>query len=302
MTQQDTDLAYEILDMVLESFEVKPEKVLFQTEIDNTPRPPGLSLSSSGKSERYLAHMLSGTDKKDSQPRYMAGMDMGSLAHDYIRWCLEQHPDVEMSDAEREVELLVGPFNVAEGDPGHGVRGHIDGFIKFGDKRILLDIKCVNLYTFNDLDPRNPHDNWFKRTRTWAAGNYVFDAVEAFAHDMFKKDYIAQVACYEAALADEGEKWDATAFILYCRDTSHIGVGIFNPGEDEWEEIVGQARKRMAKVLDNPDPFEYDTCWDAAEGAEPHKVCQYCPYVEECFKLKTRVYRGKPRMQILEIR
>jgi len=287
LTQSDTDFAYQILDIVLESFELKPEKVSFQVELDNTPRPPGLSLSSAGKAHRYLAHMVQGTDKKDGQARYLAGLDMGSIAHDYLRECIFAHPDVTLTDAEREVTLA-------------GTNGHIDGFITFDGLRVLLDIKCVNLYTFNSLDPRNPHDNWYKRTRSWAAGNFVFDAVEAFQNDDFKKDYIAQVACYEAALSAEGEEWDATAFILYCRDTSHIAVGLFHPAN--WQEIVDGTQEKIATVLDNPDPFEYDTCWDAVVGASPHIVCQYCPYLNECFDIKTTVYRGKPRHQILSIR
>ncbi len=293
MTSSDKDLAYKILDVIMESFEVKPETMDFPVALDNSPRPIGLSLSSAGKEKRYLAHMLKGSPKKASQARYLAGLDMGSIAHDYIRVVVGAHPDVILSDAERTVKLEVHAENTY-------VPGHIDGFIEFDDKRILIDIKCVNLYTFNELDPRNPETNWWARSRKWAAGNYVFDAVDAFKDDNFKKTYIDQIACYEAGLMEEGEDWDATAFILYCRDTSHFAVGIFNPPDAD--KIVQNAIEKMQEVLDNPDPLGYDTCWEAAIGASPHIVCQYCPYVNECFDLATTVFRGKPRFNIKRIK
>ncbi|KKM60041.1 hypothetical protein LCGC14_1545780, partial [marine sediment metagenome] len=203
MTDSDKDLAYKILDVIMESFEVKPETMDFPVALDNSPRPTGLSLSSAGKEKRYLAHMLKGSPKKASQARYLAGLDMGSIAHDYIRMIVGAHPDVTLSDAERTVNLRIQAGEPtydeywAEGQEDY-VKGHIDGFIEFDDKRILIDIKCVNLYTFNELDPRNPETNWWARSRKWAAGNYVFDAVDAFKDDNFKKPYIDQIACYEA--------------------------------------------------------------------------------------------------------
>ncbi|KKK89221.1 hypothetical protein LCGC14_2735310, partial [marine sediment metagenome] len=87
---------------------------------------------------------------------------------------------------------------------------------------------------------------------------------------------------------------------LYCRDTSHFAVGIFNPPDAD--KIVQNAKEKMQEVLDNPDPLGYDTCWEAAVGTSPHIVCQYCPYVDECFDLTTTVFRGKPRFQIKRIK
>ena len=300
MTDSDKDLAYKILDVIMESFEVKPETMDFPVALDNSPRPTGLSLSSAGKEKRYLAHMRKGSPEKASQARYLAGLDMGSIAHDYIRMIVGTHPDITLSDAERTVRLQLDTVVDPPRGPEDSVPGHIDGFIEFDDKRILIDIKCVNLYTFNELDPRNPETNWWARSRKWAAGNYVFDAVDAFKNDNFKKPYIDQIACYEAGLMAEGEEWDATAFILYCRDTSHFAVGIFNPPDAN--KIVQNAKEKMQEVLDNPDPLGYDTCWEAAVGASPHIVCQYCEYVDECFDLTTTVFRGKPRFQIKRIK
>jgi hypothetical protein len=293
MNQADKDLGYQILDVLLEAMEGRPLVMDVHSRLDNSPRPPGMSLSSAGKGTRQLAWMSRGVPGKPASARYMTTMDMGSLAHDYLRQAINNHEECSFTDEERTVNLQVGDGTVS---------GHIDGFFLFKDLKILLDIKCVNLYTFNDLDPRNPETNWWARAKKWNAGNYVFDAIPTFSGDIFKNDYIAQIACYEQALADEGESWDATAFLLYCRDTGHIAVGIFNPDEAAQDKIVEDSRRKMQKVLDNDDPFVYDTCWEAAVGAEPHKVCQYCRYRDECFEIKTTVFRGKPRHQIKRIK
>jgi hypothetical protein len=234
--------------------------------------------------------MEKGVQQKETQPRYAANLDMGNIAHDYLRYLINCHPEAEIVDAEREVAMRVAAVDV---------KGHIDGFLKFDGMKILLDIKCVPLYTFNSLDPRNTETNPWAKARKWSAGNYVFDAVEAFKGDMFRQSYIGQIGCYEEGLAEEGEKWDATVFLLYARDTSHFAVGIFNP--KNWDEIVDECKENMKLALDT-DPLHLDLCHDAAVGAELHKACQYCGYQDHCFDIYTRVFRGRPRMQIKRIR
>jgi hypothetical protein len=293
------ELAYDILDVVIEAVMDKPMEAHFPVEINNSPRPPGISLSSAGKGNRFLAHMERGSQQKDGEPRYKFTMDMGTIAHDYIRQTINAYEYASITDEEREVALAI------DGDAV--VKGHIDGFLNFKrntsgvqNVRILLDIKCVPLFTFNELDPRNPEKNWWSRSRKWIAGNYVFNASEAFADDDFKKSYLEQIAGYEAALLEEGEVWDATAFLLYNRDSSHFAVGIYN--SEETNRILGDAKERILQVMDNPTPADYEPCWPAAVGSEPHTVCRYCDYLYECFAIKTKVFRGKPRMNILEIR
>jgi hypothetical protein len=301
VNQGQKDLGYKILDLLVSSIKSKPEAMEFQVSLDNRPRPPGMSLSSAGREERYLAWVDKGVPQRESQPRYMANLDVGTIAHDYIRYLIKHHPDAEITDIEREVTLDIdvepvdGPLN----DDRIQVKGHIDGFLHFDGLKVLIDIKCVPLYSFNSLDPRNTETNPWAKARKWSAGNYVFDAVEAFQHDIFKTYYIGQVACYEEALAQEGEKWDATAFILYSRDTSHLAVGIFDP--EDWDKIVDDCVASMKLVRETRDPLVFDPCHEAAVEAEPHKVCQYCGYQDYCFDIYTRVFRGRPRMQIKRI-
>lgn len=299
MTQAEKDLAYEILDVMVEAIVAKPPTVDFPVKIDNRPRPKGMSLSSAGKGARFLAHMHQGSPKKEGQPRYLLNMDMGTLAHDYVRWILDQYEHCTLEDAERTVSLVVGDEVVS---------GHIDGFLTFQTARlshnrkvkILLDIKCVDIYTFNELDPRNPETNWWAKSRKWAAGNYVFDANVAFNGDDFKKSYLGQVAGYETALEEDGEEWDATAFILYNRNTSHFAVGIYDSSKTR--ELVAEFKQKATQVHANPSPENYEPCFPAEVGASPYIVCQYCDYLHECFDIKTKVFRGKPRMNILRIR
>jgi hypothetical protein len=289
------DIAYPILDRILEAFEIKPDILEINTVIDNSPRPDKISLSMAGKGARYLAMAVSGAPKKDIPARSRANMDMGTIAHDYIRAVLASHPEIEVEDGERTVTLKTE-------DGKHEINGHIDGFMKVDGQRILFDIKCVDHYSFNDLDPRNTYDNWWTRTRKWSAGNYVFEGVEAFTEEMFKREYLYQLAGYEEALASADEKWDLTVFILYNRNTSHLAVGLFQPDTDQWDALVGEAGKNMFSALSDPDPYNHDTCHPAAVGAAPHMVCQYCPYTEECFTMDVQVFRGKPQMKIKEIK
>lgn len=297
MTAGEKDLGYRLLDTLMESLRDCPEVMEFPVELDDSPRKPGMSLSSAGKGTRFLAHMQVGSPKKEKQPRYSFGMKMGHVAHDLLRNVWGTHPAITVSDAERDVTVTI-----QDGDPPVTVGGHIDGFVEFEGLKILIDIKCVNLYAFNELDPRNPETNWWARSRKWAAGNYVFDAIEMFSTDDFKKAYLDQIAGYEAGLHEAGETWDATAFVLYCRDTSHLAVGIYSPEAEAFDAQLAIFSEKANAVLDNSDPFVYDTCWEAAVGSEPYKVCQYCDYLHECFDVKTQVFRGKPRMNILRIR
>jgi len=317
MTQPEKDLAYEILDVMIEAITAKPPSVDFPVRIDNSPRPKGMSLSSAGKGAKYLAHMHIGSKEKEGQPRYLLNMDMGSLAHDYIRWILNEYQHCELTDAERTVSLTVkgaegsAPHTASGGqdiEPAICVKGHIDGFLTFETARlsrnkkvrILLDIKCVDMYTFNELDPRNPETNWWARSRKWNAGNYVFDANEAFENDDFKRAYLGQVAGYEKSLDEEGEEWDATAFILYNRNTSHFAVGIYDSSKTDG--LVAGFTQKATQVHANPDPTLYEPCYPAEVGASPGIVCQYCDYLHECFDVKTKIFRGKPRFNILRIR
>jgi len=303
MTQPEKDLAYEILDVMVEALQNKPDYVDFPVKVDNRPREKGMSLSSAGKAERFLAHMHIGSPKKEGQPRYLLNMDMGTLAHDYIRWILNEYEHCTLSDAERTVSITLGA-----GGSAARVSGHIDGMLEFETAKlarnrkvkILLDIKCVDMYTFNSLDPRNPETNFWARARKWAAGNYVFDANETFENDNFKKSYLGQIAGYETALLEEGEEWDATAFILYNRNTSHFAVGIYDSAKTE--ELTNGFKYRAEGVLCDATPAKFEPCWPAEVGAEPHIVCQYCDYLHECFDIKTKIFRGKPRFNILRMR
>lgn len=252
-----------------------------------------LRLSASGKGARYHAHTLAGTPGDSVNARSRIKMDIGHMMHDYLRDVLAHSKAWTVFAREKTVTVEIN---------GVPVEGHLDLILRDNDsgQLYLVDIKTTDHFGYVQLDPRNPHDNWWARAHRWTSGDFVFNAYWTFLDSKFKHEYNAQIESYKQGLENEGIHVDEVLFVVLNRNTAHIAVGLYEPEDGE---AIRQARdQRVADAMAADRPEDLDLCYPAKVGSKPDVQCEYCKYTSACFDLKTRIYKGKPQNSILKIK
>lgn len=299
------DLAQEVLEICLDALKNKPEEIPLEITLRDR-KDDDITLSSSGKGARYLAHVLAGTDFDPSPARTQMKFDIGDLIHEYLREVLilrGENQGYRITHMEEPVRSHVPSLE-------KDYVGHIDGILWLDDSPYLLDIKVTDHYSYVTDDPRNPdvddkgkERTWWQKAHLWRSGLYTFDAVAAWADDAFKRNNLYQLASYEdAVLNDLGIELEGTVFVYVNRNMCHLAVGYYVPTDSQWESWLDERDENIEAAVKAEKPEDLDTCWPAEVGAAPHIVCQYCRYSESCYDLDVTTYKGKPRMKIRSIK
>jgi len=299
------DLAQEVLEICLDALKNKPDEIPMQVTLRNR-RDNDITLSSSGKGARYLAHVLAGTEYDESPARTQMKFDVGHLTHDYLREVLRlrgEEKGYKLTHIEEPVRSYVPPLD-------EYYVGHIDGVLWIDDVPYLLDIKMADHYSYVTDDPRNPDEDpktgkersWWQKAHLWRSGLYTFDAIAAWADDPFKRNNLYQIASYEDGLRHGGVNVAGTVFVYVNRNMCHLAVGYYEPTDNQWESWMDERDVNIQAATEADKPEDLETCWPAEVGSAPHIVCQYCQYSESCYDLDVSTYKGKPRMKIRRIK